>query len=56
MLWHQGEDDATNTKAASLYYQSIRDVVDYVRGFTDNPTLPFICGSIPLNGDTHRLY
>lgn len=45
-LWHQGESDSGNAAAILDYYQNFKNVISYVRGFTENPTLPIIFGTI----------
>ncbi|NDW17762.1 hypothetical protein D0T53_02385 [Dysgonomonas sp. 216] len=45
-LWHQGESDWL-AASAPQYYDSLCDVIDYVRGVVGNPILPFIFGTVP---------
>lgn len=45
-LWHQGESDSDNATSIANYYQNFKNVITYVRGFTGNPRLPIVFGTV----------
>lgn len=57
ILWHQGESDR---KAASAYYDNLRDLINYLRGeiykVTGDQadlTLPFVMGTVPRSSNQY---
>lgn len=44
-LWHQGESDTTGG-ADTAYYQNLKNLIAYVRGYTGKPNLVFVLCAI----------
>lgn len=49
IFWHQGETDGTNAIARVKYYQNMKNVIYYMRGFFGRANLPFVMGTQPDN-------
>lgn len=49
IFWHQGEADGSNETARFKYYQNMKNVIYYMRGFFGRANLPFVMGTQPNN-------